>query len=372
MVPIAQTPEKVLQRWMENGELRASSWVARLDESVRYLSSLSTVELANLNAYCTTSDDSELRLTSSGFTELFQQFVPIDIGGQILDTAIPILWKIFVYVSRYPFESASQISLDNSMSCTMTRSAFLRALVQLHSLFSDQLFNSDNDERTRAHTNADQRRLLFQAMSSRRLSHQENSPDNEAVWESKSVERASRYWPTHCGVQAARVPNNMGVNRDADGDECFHDLLDFMYALQPGLESAPIARQNFMDTAKGIVSRGEVILTPLREYGLERDDFRNLVQFLLMMYIEGNEDEFKELPRDFEERRDKVVAAFFGADHPKEVIDFLDFDEALTAGTSEVMGGAEFVTNEFVSAIPLLDRQHAMFLWIEYCTNVCS
>jgi hypothetical protein len=187
-------------------------------------------------------------------------------------------------------------------------------------------------------------------MSSRRLNPQVHSPEDEAVWQAKSVERASRYWPTHSGVQAARVPHNMGVNRDADGDECFHDLLDFMYALQPALENVPVARQDFMGTAKGMLSRGEVVLTPLQEYGLQRKDFQNLVQFLLMMYIEGHEDNLKELPQDFDERRDKVVAAFFGAEGAKEVIDFLDFDEVLTAGTSEVVGGEELVTNEFVSA----------------------
>lgn len=66
------------------------------------------------------------------------------------------------------------------------------------------------------------------------------------------------------------------------------------------------------------------------------------------MYLEGSVDGLKELPSDFSERKDKVVTAFYRGDG-KEFIDFQEFDNALLAGTSEIMGGKEFVTNEFVS-----------------------
>lgn len=141
----------------------------------------------------------------------------------------------------------------------------------------------------------------------------------------------------------------MGVNRDGDGDECFHDLLDFMYALQPfAVEGAPVARGDLLPVARRMVARGEAAAAPLREFRVARVDFGRLADFLLVMLLEGSEEDLKELPRDFAERRDKVMASFFGAAGGQE-IDFLQFDEALSAGTSEIMGGEDLVTNEFVS-----------------------
>lgn len=351
MVFLARPHEEVLDARRRNGQLKPSSWVMRLDESaLDTITTRVTVRINNLNAYCIAGDDGELYLNAAGFKRLLQQFVPGNVGYQVLDTALPILWKMLVYISRYPFEAVSPLSLEAAIAYTITRNAFLRTLILLHPLFSDQLFNGDNDGNTRCHTNADQRRLLFQAISSHR--HIYNSPDSEAFWDRKSLERASRYWPTHSGVQLAYMPYNMGPNRDINGDECFHDLLDFMYALQPDLQHVPLPRQAFIGVAKDMVSHGELILTPLREYGLEKTDFENLVQLLLLIYLEDGEDSFKELPRDFNQRRDKVVEAFFGAAHTKEVIDFSEFDEALSASTPEIMGGEEAVTNEFVSALP--------------------
>lgn len=106
----------------------------------------------------------------------------------------------------------------------------------------------------------------------------------------------------------------MGCNRDGDGDECFHDLLDFMFAFQPCEYAGPVARGEFLGLAKNMVERGEVVLTPLHEMGMARGGFESLVEFLLVMYLEGQVDDLKELPPDFSERKDKVVTAFYGGD----------------------------------------------------------
>lgn len=121
-----------------------------------------------------------------------------------------------------------------------------------------------------------------------------------------------------------------------------------MYAFQPVEYGAPVPRSELLGVAKNMVERGEVGLTPLHEMGMARGRFESLVEFLLVMYLEGSVDGLKELSSDFSERKDKVVTAFYGGDR-KESIDFLEFNKALSAGSSEIMGGKEFVINEFVS-----------------------
>lgn len=129
----------------------------------------------------------------------------------------------------------------------------------------------------------------------------------------------------------------MGVNRDGDdGDECFHDLLGFLYALQPVADGTLVTCGDFLGTAKGMLARGGVVVTPLRELGMAKVDFGKLVEFLLVMYLDGSEEDLKDFLRNFAERKEEVVAAFLG--RAKEVIGYLELDEALSAGTSEIMG----------------------------------
>ena len=357
MVPIAHPPKDVLARWQENGLLQSKSWAARIHESVLSISNVwnfSTLQLSKLDPYCTTSPDGEAYLELSGFTALLKRFVP-ELAWARLDATAPTLWQIFTYISGYPFLTAET---KPEARGRLTKTEFICVLPLIHQDSSDRLFNSDNDERTRARTNADQRRLIFQALSSSRP--RQWTAHDEALWTSKAAARAARYWDLHGDRdRTAREPYNLRCNRDTDGDECFHDLLDFMYASQPVEDGPPVPRSEFSGIAKQMVESGEVVLTPLHDMRMDRCHFESLVELLLVMYLEGSVEDLKELPSDFIERKDKTVAAFYGRDG-KEAIDFLEFDEALSAGTSEIMGGREFVTNEFVSnssVQPLPTRQ---------------
>lgn len=372
MVPIAQPPEDVLARWEENGQLQRKSWVARINESVLSFSSVwdfSTMQLSKLDPYCKTSHDGEPCLELSGFTAVLKRFVP-EPAWAGLDATAPALWRIFTYIGGYPFLTSETKSETRDR---LSRTEFICAVSFLHPGFSDRLFNSDNDERTRARTNADQRRLIFQALASPQPRRQWNAGD-ESLWASKAAERAARYWDLGGnGDRTAREPHNKGCNRGADGDECFHDLLDFMYAFQPVEDGPPVPRSEFVGVAKNMVERGEVVLTPLREMGMARGRFESLVEFLLVMYLEGSVDGLEELPSDFSERKDQVVTAFYGEDG-KGSIDFLEFDEALSSGTSEIMGGKEFVTNEFVSIPsrqPFPDTRHLALRLVRPCSSFC-
>lgn len=361
-----------MARWEESGQLQTKSWVARIHESVLSFLGIwdfSTMQLSKLDPYCNTSYDGETYLELSGFTAILRRFVP-EPAWAGLDTTAPVLWQIFTYVGGYPFLTSGTKSETRDR---LSRTEFICAVSFLHPDFSDRLFNSDNDERTRARTNTDQRRLIFQALASPQPRRRWTAGD-ESLWATKAAERAARYWDLRGnGDCTVREPHNKGCNRDADGDECFHDLLDFMYAFQPVEYGAPVPRSEFVGVAKNMVERGEVVLTPLHEMGMARGRFESLVEFLLVMYLEGSVDGLKELPSDFTERKDKIVTAFYGG-NGKESIDFLEFDKALSAGISEIMGGKEFVTNDFVS-IPsrqsFPDRRHLKLRLFRLCPSFC-
>lgn len=327
------------------------------------------MQLSKLDPYCKTSHDGETYLQLSGFTATLTQFVPEPAWAGLNATA-PVLWQIFTYVGGYPFTTSGTNSKTRDR---LSRTEFICAVSFLHTDFSDRLFNGDNDERTRARTNADQRRLIFQALASPQPRAQWTAGD-ESLWATKAAERAARYWDLGGnGDRTAREPHNKGCNRDENGDECFHDLLDFMYAFQPMEYGTPVPRTEFVGVAKNMVERGEVFLTPLHEMAMARGRFESLVEFLLVMHLEGSVDGLKGLPSDFSERKGKVVTAFYGGDR-KESIDFLEFDKALSAGTSEIMGGKEFVTNEFVSILSRQSfpgRRHLKLGLFRLCLSFC-
>lgn len=346
MVPTARPPRVILAEWLGSGQLTPESWMARLDEAISTISKLSTMQTDELRPYCTSSQGEEPSLNQTGFKSIIQQVVPNSVGLSALDAATPILWKLFIYVSRYPFFQSP--SNGKTFPQTMTLNEFLRALVLLHADFSDQLFNGERDERTRARTNADHRRLLFQGLALPTKASAAGKHD-ETLWTSKAALRASRYWEPGSADAAAHVPCNMGVNRDTDGDECVHDLLDFMYALQPVEYGPPVPRADFIGVVKEMIGRGDVVVTPLQEFRLAKGTFEKFVELLLVMHLDGSQKTFKKLPEDFKERKNKVVAAFYGEADGKEEIDFLEFEEALSAGTKEITGGENLITNEFVS-----------------------
>lgn len=343
MVPTARPSRVVLAEWLGSGQLTPESWIARLDEAILTISRLSTVQIDKLRPYCTSSSS----LDQAGFKSILQKYTPNPVGLSALDAVTPILWKLFTYVSRYPFFQPPS-SDENTFAKSMTLNEFLRALVLLHADFSNQLFNGDRDERTRARTNTDHKRLLFQGLARPSKAPAEGKHD-ETLWTSKAALRASQYWEPGSNDAATHVPHNMGLNRDTDGDECFHDLLDFMYALQPVEYGPPVPRAEFIAEAKEMIGRGDVVVTPLQEFRLAKGDFEKFVEFLLVIYLDGSQETFRALPEDFEERKNKVVAAFYGEADRKEEIDFLEFDEALSAGTKEITGGENLITNEFVS-----------------------
>ncbi|KAK8100432.1 hypothetical protein PG999_010806 [Apiospora kogelbergensis] len=104
---------------------------------------------------------------------------------------------------------------------------------------------------SRSRTAADHRRILFQSLATLRTPESATAETAEA--DAAALEaRAARNATEGVGQGDWAV-----INRDADGDEIFHDLLAVMYATQPkGLEwLAPVELDGFRWAAKGVVAQ---------------------------------------------------------------------------------------------------------------------
>lgn len=95
---------------------------------------------------------------------------------------------------------------------------------------------------------------------------------DEAAWTAKAAVRARRFLRPSEPADVWETDNAM-TYRDADGDECFHDVVDYMYTLQPvneGQYGGDVCRRDLVETAKDMVAKGETHLSPLHQVMLDR------------------------------------------------------------------------------------------------------
>ncbi len=151
---------------------------------------------------------------------------------------------------------------------------------------------------------------------------------DEDVWRADAAERARKFVsPLTPGE--VYCPENALMNRDEMSDETFHDVVDFMYELQPEWQH-PVGREYLLGVAKSMVQAEGLCDVSLQRYLLKRADFAELVAMLLVVYKSPEEGET--LPADFDKRRDEVVGEFFGEG---ESIEFGAFYEVFETGRTE-------------------------------------
>jgi hypothetical protein len=156
---------------------------------------------------------------------------------------------------------------------------------------------------------------------------------DEAVWRADAAERARRFvaaWEP----DVVYCPENALTNRDDVGDETFHDVVDFMFELQPEWPHC-VRREDLVGVAENIVKAEGLCDVPLQRYLLEREDFDDLVAMLLMIYESPEDGEA--LPEDFPERKAKLVWEFFGE---KASINFKKFHEVFESGKTEFVSSS--------------------------------
>ncbi|KAI1879677.1 hypothetical protein JX265_002631 [Neoarthrinium moseri] len=320
-------PETYLDKWAAENELSAARFVARLDEVARNDLQITPAKLARIDKYCVVQNGDPV-ISEASFESLLTSFYPAPSGPPILKKAAPVLFRMLVYLSRYPFmpEQATEQKGENAH---LSRNGLVRAVLIAHKDRARRTVGGYGGGHTRTRTAGDHRRLLFQGLAVQLKSDPQWY--DEKLWQADAALRARRFYS---GIsEEVSCPDNALTNRDEMGDELFHDVVDFMCQLLPDWEENTVRRENLLGLAKGIVQEEGLCRVPLQRYELRRADFEALVEMLLLVYESGEET----LPTDFAKRRDQVVEQFFGQ---REGIDFKVFDEVSGSGRTDFDTGS--------------------------------
>ncbi|KAH8893858.1 hypothetical protein GQ53DRAFT_859825 [Thozetella sp. PMI_491] len=265
--------EEEVREWEAQGLLTPDQILKRIDKRVQEILSghLSQSEHdhleQNLDAICdgeSSTEEGELLVDPSAFTE-FLIYRNSDDIAQVVAKVAPLLLRMLVYMSNYP--------LAPPAAGHLTKSGFRRAIVHATPRLAQYFIDSGNYSRER--TLADIRRLVFQGLACHGPGL---AAHNEAHWTAKAQQRA-----TEQGVNEDAVL----VNRDGDGDEIYHDLLDFLFSTQPEKSPwyAPCHRDGFRGFAKTLRWS-----PPLHELMIPRDVVETLAELARGLEEESHRD----------------------------------------------------------------------------------
>lgn len=183
------------------------------------------------------SASGEAGLDRTTLTRLIQPRLPPDLSPTFGET----LYRILAYHSKAPFYPAPTDPLPPSLSLADVQRGLAWLLPDRHLRMAEM----GNHGRTR--TPADQRRLLFQSLATRSVAVPDDAGREAAGREAARRRHAHRHahvvehMRKHHGrwyVDDAEMLADMAKpNRDDDGDEMYHDLLDVLQKNVP--ENAP-------------------------------------------------------------------------------------------------------------------------------------
>lgn len=207
-------------------------------------------------------------LTEDAFIDQVSEVEPL-LKSSVGRKSCEIIYNSLYYLSSAPFPSLANV--EEGLSAQELARAF-QWIIPTDGGRSD--FPETYDTFSRTRTAADHRRTIFQSLASPRV---ESNPDFQShVWEELAKENAldvSYY-------DESDLP--LVINRDADGDELFHDILDVVFWAQPHHVPplyGPSRREAFRESVK------ELHKTSLRLHHLsiETSRFRPLVEVLLQL-----------------------------------------------------------------------------------------
>lgn len=223
------------------------------------------------------SGDSRLERTS--LVSLIQSRLPLGLPPIFADH----VYRILAYHSTAPFYKAPSTPLLQSLSLLDIQRALVWLLPDRH------LRMSTMGTHGRTRTPADYRRILFQSLATRSVSTT-NSPSNEAARRSYAHRNAfnAEHVMKHCGLLGEDVNDLLAdyakTNRDDDGDEMYHDLLDVLQANVPENYPYGTGRDDLRPLAKELRADFE-----FHSLAIPRAELTDFVRALIALQFETDE-----------------------------------------------------------------------------------
>ncbi|KAK8111716.1 uncharacterized protein PG998_008173 [Apiospora kogelbergensis] len=241
-----ESANKEIEGWISSGLMVPAGIMARLEVIVNGYA-LSEDEESQLQK--TLSDTDGQALTPDTLLHLLQTRVGLPANSPQSKETANILFRGLWYLSTLPFPPPPSERGPSQPPPHLIPAQVTRGLAWFLPGRSAAMVQEGNLSRSR--TAADHRRILFQSLATLRTPESATAETAEA--DAAALEaRAARNATEGVGQGDWAV-----INRDADGDEIFHDLLAVMYATQPkGLEwLAPVELDGFRWAAKGVVAQ---------------------------------------------------------------------------------------------------------------------
>lgn len=263
--------QEKIEEWVAKGWLSKEFILRRVDQKIDESYALSEEELSALKSLFQTARSSDGLLTEDAFISLLQTKSTLPQSAEGIEVG-KIVFTSLVYLSNIPFPNSPEKPI---IQTTISLEQLTRALVWVLPIRSDQIIEAGNHSRMR--TKADHRRLVFQSLAS--AIH--DTPYDDEGARKQALEDAFDVDDFHADFCSS--------NRDEDGDEMYHDLLDVLYSTQeerhPGLANAD--RNEFRPVAKRIASDNDI--PSLNNIGIPTNRFFPLARFLLALQFEPAE-----------------------------------------------------------------------------------
>jgi hypothetical protein len=223
------------------------------------------------------------------------------------------VYRILAYHSTAPFYKAPSTPLPQSLSLLDVQRALVWLLPDRHL----QMAEMSNMGRLRMP--ADSRRLLFQSLATRCVSTTD-SPSKEAARRRYAHGNAfdKEHIKKHCGQFSVELDDvetdHASTNRDDDGDEMYHDLLDVLHKNVP--ENYPYGSSR--DKLRPLATELKVDLK-FHSLVVPRVELTDLVRALLALQFEPAQSSQSVDLRSLDEVVASVMATFACDD--KDVVD---------------------------------------------------
>jgi hypothetical protein len=181
-----------------------------------------------------------------------------------------LVYRILAYHSTAPFYKAPTTSPP---PISLSQLDIQRALAWI--LPDRHLSMATMGTHGRTRTRADHRRLLFQSLATRTV-HTPRGPANENA--RRRYAQRNAFDMGHVKSRLGALDGYASINRDDDGDEMYHDLVDVLHNNVP--ENFPYGsrRDDLRPLAKGLRADFE-----FHELALPRGDFADFVRALLAL-----------------------------------------------------------------------------------------